>query len=94
LARVTATEFLEWMAYERVTGPLDNSRGDVNAALVAKTIVDVNVGEEGHDLKLSDFLIKWGTKDEDAHPGFDPDNIDTTREVTESDGGIWASNPG
>jgi len=81
------------MAFERVSGPIDNSRGDIHAAIVAKTLVDVNSGEDGNDIKLTDFIPEWGKSSEEK-TGFDPDNIDTTREVTESDGGFWPRNPG
>ena len=59
LARVSSRELTEWMAYERLTGPLGGERADHHAALVAQTVANVNRGKRARRHKLSDFLIKW-----------------------------------
>lgn len=61
LARISARELSEWIAYERIEGPLGGARGDYHAALVASTVANSNRGK-GKAHKLSDFLLKWGGK--------------------------------
>lgn len=59
LARATSRELAEWMAYERLTGPLDERlRGDVQAAIVAATVANT-ARTKGHAAKPRDFLPEW-----------------------------------
>jgi hypothetical protein len=54
-----SAELAEWRAYERLTGPLGDARGDVQAAVIASTIAAVNRGKGQKTPKVSDFLIPW-----------------------------------
>jgi hypothetical protein len=60
LAVMPATELMRWMAYPKLRGPLGAQRGDLQAAVIAKTIADVNRQKRGRRFRLSDFLLKWG----------------------------------
>jgi L-ascorbate metabolism protein UlaG (beta-lactamase superfamily) len=56
LARMSSRELTEWMAYERVTGPLDaNQRTDISASIIAATVANAN----GAKLKAKDFVPVW-----------------------------------
>ena len=58
LARISSRELTEWMAYERVTGPLDSRlRGDISAGIIAATVAN-SFGSK-KKLKPSDFLPRW-----------------------------------
>ncbi|MDG9705541.1 hypothetical protein [Streptomyces sp. DH37] len=58
LARVSSRELTEWMAYERITGPLDTRlRGDISAGIIAATVA--NAGGAKRKLKPSDFVPTW-----------------------------------
>lgn len=59
LARTGSRELSEWMAYERLTGPLGPARGDYHAALVAATIANANRPKGRKAAQLRDFLIRW-----------------------------------
>ncbi|WUI00202.1 DUF4035 domain-containing protein [Spirillospora sp. NBC_00431] len=59
LARMTSTEVTEWMAYERIAGPLGPARADVQAAIVAATVANANRGKKGRRFHLRDFIPKW-----------------------------------
>lgn len=57
LARTSSLELTEWMAYERVTGPLDDRlRGEISASIVAATIHNTNAKKRA---KPSDFMPVW-----------------------------------
>lgn len=58
LARTSSRELSEWMAYERVTGPLDTRlRGDMSAGIIAATVVNANGAKK--KAKPSDFIPTW-----------------------------------
>lgn len=58
LARTSSMELSEWVAYERLTGPLDSRlRGDIAAGIVASTVA--NSGGGKRKAKVSDFLPTW-----------------------------------
>jgi len=58
LARTSSLEITEWMAYERLTGPLDlRQRGDISASIVAATVANSQGGRR--KLKPADFMPKW-----------------------------------
>lgn len=57
LAHVGSRELAEWMAYERITGPLGGRRGDVQAAIIAATVA--NSQRKGRPLQPKDFIPKW-----------------------------------
>lgn len=58
LPRISSAELTEWMAFERIEGPIGPARGDVQAALVAMTVANVNRGKR-KPFKLNDFLPDW-----------------------------------
>lgn len=58
LAGMSSLELSEWMAYEKITGPLDERlRGDISAGIVAATVA--NSASSKSKLKPSDFLPAW-----------------------------------
>ena len=62
LARMDSDELSEWLAYERITGPLDlGTRIDVNIAMLASATYNMRRGKGQPAKKVSDFLIKWET---------------------------------
>lgn len=58
LARTSSAELTEWMAYERVTGPLGPERLDLLLAVQTSVIVNVNRGK-GKKARPEDFVPKW-----------------------------------
>lgn len=57
LARTSSRELTEWMAYERISGPLDiRLRGEISAAIVAATVHNSNSKKRA---KVSNFLPTW-----------------------------------
>lgn len=53
---MSSREITEWMAYERVTGPLDPAqRADISASIVAATVANSN----GAKLTAKDFIPVW-----------------------------------
>lgn len=59
-SRLSSSELSEWMAYEKITGPLGRRRQDIQAATVAMTIANANRGR-GKKFKISDFLVPYDT---------------------------------
>lgn len=58
LARVSSRELSEWMAYERITGPLDERwRADYRSAIVAATVAN-SVSTKGR-AGPRDFMPEW-----------------------------------
>jgi hypothetical protein len=58
LARTSSFEITEWMAYERLTGPLDSRlRGDISASIVAATVANSQGAKR--KLKPADFVPTW-----------------------------------
>ena len=60
-ARLGSAELTEWMAYERITGPLGRRRQDIQAATIAATVANANRGK-GKKFKVSDFLLPYGAE--------------------------------
>ncbi|WP_181384154.1 hypothetical protein [Streptomyces sp. NWU49] len=58
LARTTSAELTEWMAYERVTGPLGPERLDLLFATLTATVANTARGK-GRKASPRDFLLKW-----------------------------------
>lgn len=51
------------MAYEELTGPLDDRRrGDHQASVIAATIANANRGKRSKRYRPGDFLIDWGPR--------------------------------
>lgn len=58
LSRVSSRELTEWMAYERLTGPLDSRlRGDISAGVIAATVA--NSAGAKSTARPADFLPTW-----------------------------------
>lgn len=55
---MSSSELSEWIAYEKVTGPLGAERGDIQAAIIATTVANVNAGK-GRKAKVKDFIPQW-----------------------------------
>jgi hypothetical protein len=58
--RLSSAELTEWIAFERMTGPLGRRRNDIQAATIAATIANANRGKGGRKFKMTDFLIPYG----------------------------------
>jgi hypothetical protein len=58
--RMSSSELTEWMAYERITGPLGRRRQDIQAATISATIANANRGKGGRRAEVKDFLIVYG----------------------------------
>ncbi|WP_326659632.1 phage tail assembly protein T [Streptomyces sp. NBC_00385] len=82
LADIASDELTEWIAYERVTGPLGPRRGDVlhgiHTAVVANT-----AAAKGRKAKPGDFIPEW---DRDREPDVER-MLATVRTVTAALGG-------
>ena len=67
---MSAAEFLEWQAFERVEGPIGGRRDDVLAALTAYYTVLPHL-KEGADITPDDFLAQFDpeAKSERRHHG-------------------------
>lgn len=60
--RMSSTEFTEWMAHERINGPLGGRRHDYLAALAAHIAVTAASGKKGKKFRFEDFLMNWSGK--------------------------------
>lgn len=59
LTQMGSAELAEWMAYERIAGPLGGRRGDIQAAIVAATVANAQRPKGKRALKPQDFLPVW-----------------------------------
>ena len=59
-SRLSSSELTEWIAFEKLTGPLGRRRNDIQAATIAATIANANRGKRGKKFKMTDFLIPYG----------------------------------
>lgn len=57
--KVTASELLFWMAFEREFGPIGQGRDDILAAWGAMFSIAPHRGEDAGPLDLNDFMPKW-----------------------------------
>jgi len=60
-SRLGSAELTEWMALERLTGPLGRRRHDIQAATIAATVANANRGK-GKKFLVSDFLLPYGVE--------------------------------
>lgn len=58
LSRIDTAELVEWMAFYELE-PFGYFRRDLEAALIAQTIANVNKGKGKQPFKLTDFLLKF-----------------------------------
>lgn len=61
MERMSSRELTEWRAYERVAGPLGPARADVQAAIIAATVTNVN-RHKGTPSTPADFIPRWDRK--------------------------------
>ncbi|KAB8167062.1 hypothetical protein FH609_011715 [Streptomyces sp. 3MP-14] len=59
LATTTSAELTEWMAYERVTGPLGPERGDALHGIQTAALVNAQKGKRGKRARPQDFIPTW-----------------------------------
>ncbi|AVP41354.1 hypothetical protein SEA_YARA_20 [Streptomyces phage Yara] len=59
-SRLGSAELTEWMAFERMTGPLGRRRQDIQAATIAATVANASRTKKGKTFKMTDFLIPYG----------------------------------
>lgn len=83
-ARLTSSELTEWMAYEKLTGPLGRRRADIQAATIAATIANAS-RTKGKKFKVKDFLIPYGEKN---RPRTGEEMLALVREINASVGGV------
>ncbi|MFE3855308.1 DUF4035 domain-containing protein [Streptomyces griseorubiginosus] len=57
--RLGSAELTEWMAYEKITGPLGRRRHDIQAATIASTVANANRGK-GKRFEVRDFVPSYG----------------------------------
>ncbi len=58
---MTAREIGEWVAFQRVTGPIDvRERVDMGFALIAERITNSLTTGKGKRLTSADFMPDWG----------------------------------
>lgn len=62
LKRTSSRELSEWMAYEQLTGPLDERlRGDIQSGIVSATVA--NSQSTRGRAKPADFLPEWDKRE-------------------------------
>lgn len=61
LARCSAEELGEWMAYEKVTGPLGAERADMLHGILTAVLANTARGKKGRRARPADFIPKWDT---------------------------------
>ncbi|WP_199520275.1 hypothetical protein [Kitasatospora sp. MBT63] len=61
LARVSSAELTEWMAYERITGPLGPERGDALHGILTATVANT-ARSKGRKARPQDFIPQWAGK--------------------------------
>jgi hypothetical protein len=82
-SRLGSAELTEWMAFERMTGPLGRRRQDIQAATIAATVANANRGKKSKPFKMQDFLIPYGESREKT-----PDQmLEAIRQLNASMGG-------
>jgi hypothetical protein len=74
----------EWIAYEKITGPLGRRRQDIQAALIATTIANANRGK-GRKFKISDFLIQYDRLGQQKSP---EQMIEALKSINAAMGGV------
>lgn len=61
--RISGVELLEWAAFERVEGPIGNLRGDIQAAVGAALLANINRKKGAKKYGIDDFIPEWDTDD-------------------------------
>jgi hypothetical protein len=60
---MSSRELTEWMAFDLVE-PIGGKRGDIQAAVVASTIANVNRGRSTRPYEVQDFIIEYHAPDQ------------------------------
>ncbi|MFJ9381887.1 DUF4035 domain-containing protein [Streptomyces sp. NPDC101455] len=81
-ARMGSAELTEWMAVEKITGPLGRRRHDIQAATIASTIANANRGK-GKKFEVRDFLPAYGLERQGPR-----DMLAVIRGINKSMGGV------
>ncbi|MFJ5059018.1 hypothetical protein ACIP96_06315 [Streptomyces nigra] len=56
---MSSAELTEWMAYEKIAGPLGGARQDILNAILTAVVANTARGKKGRASKPKDFLPKW-----------------------------------
>lgn len=56
---MSSREFLEWQAYEALTGPLGEERADIRSAIVAMTVANAHRSRKQRPFKIRDFIPEF-----------------------------------
>ncbi|MFJ9558047.1 hypothetical protein ACIRPH_29940 [Nocardiopsis sp. NPDC101807] len=59
LARISSRELTEWAVYERRAGPLGARRGDIQSAIVAAAVYNVNRRKGAKPIDPEKLLPTW-----------------------------------
>lgn len=59
LADMSSAELTEWIAYEKITGPLGGARQDVLFSALAAVVANTARGKRGRIARPKDFLPNW-----------------------------------
>lgn len=81
-SRLGSAELTEWMAFERITGPLGRRRQDIQAATIAAVVANSSKGKKGKTFKMTDFLIPYGEREKTPE-----DLLETVRQLNAAMGG-------
>ena len=59
LARTSSAELTEWMAYEKISGPLGGARMDLLNSILTAVVANTGRGKKGRMARPKDFLPDW-----------------------------------
>lgn len=59
LADMSSAELTDWMAYEKITGPLGGARLDILNAILTAVVANTARGKKGRVSRPKDFLPDW-----------------------------------
>lgn len=89
LAQISSRELTEWMAYEQMTGPLGPGRGDLHAAQITSTLLNVNRGKGRKAHSIADVVLRF-----DRHEPMSPEELYARiRQINAGLGGTVATTP-
>lgn len=57
LERLGADELVEWMAWERITGPLGQARQDIQMAHLCCVLANLQRSSKAKPFKIEDFML-------------------------------------
>lgn len=74
MQRCDVSEFREWMAFYSLD-PWGGERGDMRAGIVAAAVVNMQRASSSPAVNASDFMPKFGPRDENEKPTQSLDNM-------------------